>query len=184
MGLRPKVSQLPEPLRDELDRRLQENHFSQYVKLAAWLTSEGYPISHGSLHRYGAKRQKRLQAIEDQTRAAAMIAEMAPDDAAEREAALMALLQSRFFEVLTTLQAAKGLPLEKKLKMLVGAIPAAVGLAGASLDQKRHARAVHERVTKAAAAVTAQARKEGLSEGLVRQIRAEILSIAREGEET
>ena len=45
MPARSAVGQLPEEIRDELNRRLVENGFAGYAALAAWLADQGYKVS-------------------------------------------------------------------------------------------------------------------------------------------
>ena len=51
MPARSAVGQLPEEIRDEINRRLVENSFSGYAQLAGWLRELGYQISKSALHR-------------------------------------------------------------------------------------------------------------------------------------
>ena len=57
---RSSIVLLPAALREELDSKLLKNGFGQYEELAAWLKREGHPIGKSSVHRYGAKLERKL----------------------------------------------------------------------------------------------------------------------------
>jgi len=52
MPKRLQVSQLPGPTLQELQSRLIENNFSNFVELSLWLKGEGHNISKSAIHRY------------------------------------------------------------------------------------------------------------------------------------
>ena len=61
MPRRSMITFLPAALREQLDEKLIASNFGGYVDLAQWLAREGHPIGKSSVHRYGAKLEKRRQ---------------------------------------------------------------------------------------------------------------------------
>ncbi|EKC6284937.1 phage protein Gp27 family protein [Proteus mirabilis] len=59
------VNQLPDHIKQELNKKLTENSFSGYVQLAEWLNAMGYAVSKSSVHRYAERRQLSLIADSD-----------------------------------------------------------------------------------------------------------------------
>ena len=55
MSKRLAVTSLPKDVLQELRQRLAESNFSMYEAHAEWLTSQGYPISKSSIHRYATE---------------------------------------------------------------------------------------------------------------------------------
>jgi hypothetical protein len=60
MGLRSTVYALPPNVRAEIERRLVENGFSDYVSLADELKKRGHKVSKSALHRFGQALEKRV----------------------------------------------------------------------------------------------------------------------------
>lgn len=54
-----KIMQIPQNIRDELNRRLRDNGYSDFVVLSEWLKWLGHDISKSAIHRYtvGLKEQ-------------------------------------------------------------------------------------------------------------------------------
>jgi hypothetical protein len=59
------VNQLPDDVKQELNKKLTENSFSGYVQLTEWLNSLGYAVSKSSVHRYAERRRLSLIADSD-----------------------------------------------------------------------------------------------------------------------
>lgn len=56
------VERLPQKIREEIDRRLIENGFGDYINIAEELRARGYSkISKSGLHRYGLQIKRRVQ---------------------------------------------------------------------------------------------------------------------------
>lgn len=179
MGQRSKIAQLPAEVRAWLDQALAVNNFAGYEQLAGELDKRGYAIGKSSIHRYGTALERRLQAIKASTEAARAIAAAAPDDADQRSAAVISLIQTEIFETLIELQEAteKGDPL-KQAKILSLVAKNAATLSRASVNQKKHELEIRAKTQAAAEAVQKIAQKGGLSKGAVEQIRSRILGIA------
>lgn len=98
---RGKIAQLPEDLKSELDRLLGSGSLHSSRTLSKWLSDNGYEISHAAIHQYGRKFEMRLGAIRTATEQARIVCEQFDGDEAHLQSALMRLVQTRLFEVLT-----------------------------------------------------------------------------------
>jgi hypothetical protein len=99
-----KVFLLPAELRKELDARLVRSGFAGHEGLAAWLKSQGYEISRGTVGRYALGFKRRLAAIRMATEQARAVVEASPDQDNTVNDALMRLVQERLFRMLVDLQ--------------------------------------------------------------------------------
>ena len=179
MGKRSKITQLPREVKAWLDQALIEGNFAGYQALEADLKSRGYDIGKSSIHRYGTHLERELSAIKASTEAARQIAAAAPDDADQRSAAVISLIQTEVFEVLVALQEAEadGDPM-KRAKLLSTVAKNVATLSRASVNQKKHEIEVRGKVTAAADRAASIAKKGGLTASAVDTIRREILGIA------
>lgn len=179
MGQRSKVTQLPPDVRAWLDFTLAEKNFTGYEEFAAELAARGFTIGKSSIHRYGSNLEKKLGAIKASTEAARMIANSAPDDADQRSAAVISMIQTEMFEVLVSLQAAEAAEDPVQRAKLLSAVAKNVAtLSRASVNQKKHELEVRGKVQAAADAAAKIGKKGGLSTSAVDEIRREILGIA------
>lgn len=181
MPRRDKISQLPAALRADIERLLLASGFSGYEALEAYiLDAHGVAIGKSSLHRYGSALQRKLDAIRASTEAARLIAEAAPDDADQRSAAVISLVQSAMFEALINLQDAEGDDIDpgERVKLLGQAARAMAEASRASIGQKKWADEVRGKAEMAAKAVSAIAKKGGLSKESVDEMRRQVLGIA------
>lgn len=184
MGQRSKIAQLPPELKEWLDDALVRSNFSKYEQLAAELKARGAELglaadaSKSGLHRYGSNLEKRLAAIKASTEAAALIAKSAPDDADQRSAAVISLVQTEVFDILVQLQEANDETPAKRMKLLSAVAGNIAKLSRASVNQKKHELEVREKVTAAADAAARIGKKGGLSKNAVDEIRREILGIS------
>ena len=168
MPRRSKVAVLPEEVRAELDRRLVAGSFSGYVELAEWLTGQGYPISHASVHRHGEELERRIEAVKLATEQAEALVAASPDDTGAVADASIRLAQERIFQVLV---AAEGGDL-KDLSAAARAL-AETARAGTAVraERRKALAAAAERAGKAMA-------KRGLSGDTATAIRAAIEGVA------
>ncbi|MCC7484553.1 MAG: DUF3486 family protein [Burkholderiales bacterium] len=174
-----KVSQLPEAVRLELDRRLLQNGFSDHVALAAWLVEQGFEISKSSVGRHSQQLKERLAAIKASTEAARLIVAEAGDDTDDRAAAVISLTQTHVFDVLLLLRDAEAEEDPTLRAVVLSKVARAVAdLTRASVAQKRFAEQVRAKAKEAAATAERVAKKGGLSADAVNEIRASILGIA------
>lgn len=180
-----KIATLPEELRAWLQRAIVDRGYGDIVglteELNAMCKAGGVAITIGkSAVGEESKRVKRAQeSIRATTEAARLIAEASPDDADQRSAAAMALVQSEMFELLLDVREAEGVqdPVER-MAMMDKAALALSRLSRARVNQARWAVDVSERAKAAADQVSKLARQGGLSEATVATIRASILGIA------
>lgn len=80
MPLPSKVSQLPEQIKAELDRKLIESAFSGYRQLEEWLAEIGFEISHTAIHKYGQRFAVTLAELKTATEQAKAIVSVVGDD--------------------------------------------------------------------------------------------------------
>lgn len=173
MPPRSKVELLPEAVRDELNKRLIANSFSDYVGLSDWLMEQGFEIKKSALAHYGAAFEERCAALRVATQQAkAIVAEVGDDEDAMSDA-LMSLAKERIFTILKDLQVD---PAKANLASITKAI---AQLGRASVNQKKFATEVREKAKAAADAAAKIARKGGLSKEASDEIRAAILGIAK-----
>lgn len=91
---------LPQPVRDELNRRLVENRFSGYEDLARWLAQQGFQIKRSSLQRYGHQFERKLEAISLASQQARAVVAASPDREGAMGDALVRLVQQEIFALL------------------------------------------------------------------------------------
>jgi hypothetical protein len=172
----PRVTRLPEGVRDELESRLIKSGFSDYHALSAWLEERGYEIGKSALHSYGQGLKRKLAAIRASTEAARLIAQAAPDEEDRRSEAVMSLVQSEMFDILVNLQEAEDAPPEERVKLLSTAARAIADLSRASISQKKHAAAVTAKLD--ALMSEAQTGQTGLDMATLQRIRSEVYGLA------
>jgi hypothetical protein len=173
MPARSKVLELPEADRQWLDGELVRHAFSNYCELASELQKRGYEVSKSSLHRYGQAFESQLGAVKLATEQARAIAEAAGDEEGVLNDAVIRLIQQKSFEVLTKLSSED---IDESFSDLGNML---ARLAKASVDQKKWAAQVHEKVTKKLDALEKEARgpKSGLDLETLRRIREEVYGV-------
>lgn len=179
MGCQSSIDALPGELRAELDALLIKHSFSNYVELADHIRNKGGVISKSSLHRYGQKLDRRLQAIKASTDAAKLLAAQVEDTENHLSGSVISLVQSELFETLLNLQDAdlEDDPAER-MKLLSNAAKSIAEVSRASIANKKWQAEVRVKAEAAATKVTDIARKGGLSADTAETIRREILGIA------
>jgi len=180
MARRSSINGLPEEVRRWLERALAERNFSGYIALEVMLRERGYIISKSAIHRYGQKIESRFAAIKASTEAARMLTEGAADDQDARSEAVIALVQTEMFEAIINLQEAteEGTDPAERIALLSSAAKNIATLARASVNQKKFRLEVQARTEAAASVIEQVAKKGGLSDDAVDQIRRQILGIA------
>lgn len=173
MAPRSKISRLPKPVKDWLDKALAANGFADYELLAADLKARGYAISKSAVHRYGQEFENRLGALRMASEQAKAIVQSSNDDEGAVSEALMRLVQEKLFQTLLDLQLDPDKPIN-----LASAAKAVAELARATVSQKKWQAEVREKAAVAADAVEAIAKKGGLSTEALDTIRRGILGIA------
>ncbi len=164
-----------------LDARFRDQGFCGYVEIAELLAERGYNVSKSSVHRYGQKLEQKLAAVQASTQAAIMISEAAPDDADQRSAAVMSLIQTELFNSLIALQESNDpdTSAADRIALMAKCGKGIASIMQASIGQKKWMLDVRDRVEKAVQAVDSIAKKGGLSAEAVAAIRKEILGIAK-----
>lgn len=104
MGRRSSIDSLPTDVRRWLERALTENNFTGYAELESLLKERGYVITRSSLQRFGYKMEQQLARVRAATEAARLMAREAGDDADDRSAGLMTLIQTEMIDILMRLQ--------------------------------------------------------------------------------
>src|SRR6266849_11161754 len=171
-----KIQQLPKDLKEELDRRLADGSFRSSRVLSTWLRKNGYQISHQALNDYGRKFDRRLDAIRLATEQARIVCEQFKDDDVDMQTALLRLVQTRLFQVLSAVneKTANGRPkrgADRIAPVNITALANSVsGLARAEAENRAWAEKARAAVAMATKKLD-QARDKGLSPRAADQIR-------------
>ncbi|WP_339429493.1 DUF3486 family protein [Pseudomonas taetrolens] len=169
MPPRSKVANLPKAVKAWLDKALAENSFSEYESLAAELSDQGFSISKSALHRYGQDFESKLSALKMASEQARAVVAAAPDEEGAVNEALMRLVQEHLFKLLMADGNTFDLPKVAK---------AVAELGKASIAQKKWQTEYREKAEAAASRVEKIAKKGGLNQATVDEIRREILGMA------
>jgi hypothetical protein len=184
MGRQSSITALPKEVRIALDRELSARNFSGYEALEDWLRDQGFEIGKSSIHRYGQKIERRMQAIKASTEAAKMIVEAAGDDQDARSESVIALVQTEMFDSIIAIQEAGDEDGENKLTpadrlgMMSKAAKNIATLARASIAQKQFKTTVQAKAAEVADKAARLASKGGMSPDAAAEIRKMILGIA------
>lgn len=172
------VGALPPELRAELDSLLIKYNFSNYEVLAEHIRTKGGSVSKSSLHRYGQRLERRMEAIKASTEAAKLIAAQADDDADALGGSVLSIIQSELFDAMINIQDAEGMEdVGERITLLSKAAKSIAELSRASINTKKWQ---VEMKAKAQAVADKAARlmtKGGLSADTVETIKREILGI-------
>lgn len=181
MAKRSEVTGLPPEVRKWLDQTLAENNFSGYMQIAAALQDRGYAISKSSVHRYGQRLENRLAAIKASTEAAQAIVDASPDEGDARSEATMALVQTGLFEAMLAMQEDADMTPERRMKAFTSAMKSIALGSRASVNQKKWAVEVRERLEAKLRAASNEAesiaKDAGMSDATWSAIRAKFLGI-------
>ncbi|VVN72509.1 hypothetical protein PS726_00496 [Pseudomonas fluorescens] len=169
MPPRSKVTALPVEVKAWLDQSLVESNFSGYESLSAELESRGYSIGKSALHRYGSEFEVKLASLKLASEQAKAVVQAAPDDEGAVNEALMRLVQEHLFKLLMADDGKMDLPKVAK---------AVAELGRASVVQKKWQAEFREKAEAAASKVEKIAKKGGLNQATVDEIRREILGMA------
>ena len=169
MPPRSKVASLPKTVKAWLDKALAENSFSEYESLAAELSAQGFSISKSALHRYGQDFESKLSALKMASEQARAVVAAAPDEEGAVNEALMRLVQEHLFKIL--MADGKSFDLPKVAK-------AVAELGKASIAQKKWQSEYREKAEAAALRVEKIAKKGGLNQATIDELRREILGMA------
>lgn len=158
------VAQLPEDVREALNRRLLDSGFAGYEGLSEWLSGQGYEISRSAIHRHGQALERRIEAVRLATEQAEALVRAAPDDGGAVADAILRLSQQKILDILLASEGGD-------LKEVAAASRAAADTAraGTMVRQERR-RALKD----AADAAARTARNKGVPPDAVAAIRAAI----------
>lgn len=130
MPSRSKISQLPQDIQEELNKKLIGDSFSGYDGLEAWLEEMGYQISKSAIHRHGQEFEKKLVALKMATDQAKAVVDGSPDDEGAMSEALIRLMQQKAFDTLMNLSGDQDISLTALGRMIAD-------LSRASISQKK-----------------------------------------------
>ncbi len=176
-----KIKKLPPDLKEQLDRMLTEGTLHSCRQLAKWLGDNGFEISHAAIHKYGQKFERRLEAVRIATEQARIVCEEFKDDDERMQSALMRLVQTRLFEVLSATSESEPKSENDEgtrvAPVNVTALARSVsGLARAETEHRKWAERARANVAEAEKKVD-EARSKGLSKDAAEQIKAVLLEI-------
>ncbi len=186
MGRKSKLARLAPEVKGYIETRLAEGRMTLdelIDDLRARFPGEqgaGTLPSRSGLARYGARLERRLNAIKASTEAARLIRDQAGDSEDARSEALTALVQTELFEAILSLQEADdpNLDVGERVGMLSAAAKNIATLTRSSVALKTFQAKVCERAEAVAANMEKIASKGGLSAESVQTLRREILGIA------
>lgn len=170
MPRRSAVLQLPNAVRDWLDKALVEGNFSGYEALENALRERGFNVSKSAIHRYGQGFEERLATLKLATDQAKAVVQAAPDDEGAVSEALMRLVQEKLFQVMLDFKVDPEKPLN-----IASAAKAVAELSRATVTQKKWQAEVRGKVEAKMAALEREAQS-----GQGRRFDAETLRIVRE----
>lgn len=179
MARRSKIGDLPAEVRRWLNATLVEGNFAGYELLEGALKERGFQISKSAIHRYGQNMERRLAAVRASTEAARQIAEAAPDDADQRSAAVISLVQTDIFNMLLLLQEAEGADPENRLKLMSRAAKSIAEISRASINVKKWQAEMQRKIDAKMAGLEGQAQsgKAGFDLETLRRVREELYGI-------
>lgn len=180
MPPRSKILDLPEDLRAELDQRLINNGFSDFVALSEWLNDElekrglALRVGKNSIWRHGDKFADRLDSLKLATEQAKALAAESPDDEGAMSDALIKLTQEKLFNILVNLDT------EDVSKINLSNLTKGIAqLTRATVSQKKWMAEVREKAKLAAESIKKKVRDAGMSDEAIELIENEVLQIAK-----
>jgi Protein of unknown function (DUF3486) len=176
-----KIKKLPPDLKEQLDQMLIGGTLHSCRQLSKWLGDNGFEISHAAIHKYGQKFERRLDAIRLATEQARIVCEQFKDDDAQMQGALLKLVQTQLFEVLTAARerekGSAAQPGETVAPVNITALARSVsGLVRAETEHQRWAERMRAGVVAVEEKVE-EARAKGLSPEAADQIKAVLMEI-------
>lgn len=172
MPPRSKVHALPKAVKAWLDGALVEGSFGGYEGLAEELKGRGYDVSKTSIHRYGQAFEERLATLRLVTEQAKAVVEASPDDDDAVNQALIRVTQEKLFTVMMDLK------IDPKQVDIAKITRSIADLSRSSTASKEYANKVKLRAKEAAKDIAAVAKKAGLTDEAVNEIKKRILGVA------
>lgn len=172
MPPRSKVHALPKAVKQWLDGALVEGNFAGYEGLADELKGRGYDVSKTSIHRYGQAFEERLATLRLVTEQAKAVVEASPDDDDAVNQALIRVTQEKLFTVMMDLK------IDPRSVDIAKITRSIADLSRSSTASKEYANKVKLRAKEAAKDIAAVAKKAGLTDEAVYEIKKRILGVA------
>jgi hypothetical protein len=113
---------LPSYIRQEVERRLFENGFRDYERLAQWVRAQGFEISDDSLWRYGRALQEQLAAVELTVRHVRALAKLGADHEDLTAQALITVAEQQALASLLEMERVKAADLNAIAHLIKAAI--------------------------------------------------------------
>ncbi len=179
MPQRSKVYGLPSELRDELDKRLVEEGFRGYRKIAEWLQDKGYRISKSSVHAYGAKLEddfeRTMADVQKTQKLAKAFAAANTDEQGSLVGATARIASDSMLRIMMSLRESEDDP-TRLAKLMPNITRALSELGRLSLSREKWVRDLREQDRAAAADRAEQtAKAKGISPDGISALRAAIL---------
>ncbi len=175
-----KMMRMPRDLKEQLDKLLNDGTVHSSLQLAKWLNDNGFQISHRAIRQYRQDFERRLDAVRMATEQARIVCEQFKDDDTQMQSALLRLVQTQLFQVLSV---AKEDPGHRKVDgatiapVNITALARTVSwLAKAESEHQKWAERAREKVAAVEKKVE-EARTKGLSKDAADQIRTVLLEI-------
>lgn len=189
MGRKSTISRLPHDVKSYIEGKLAEGRLTLdelISDLRGRFPSQaqaGDLPSRAAVHRYGQKLERRLSAIRASTEAAKIIQAQAGDNNDARSEALTALIQTELFEAILNMQEEDNPDMDpgERVGMLSNVAKNVAPLIRSSVSLKQFQSKVRDATRAAASAVEKTAKKAGLSDETVAEIKARILGIVDDG---
>ena len=184
---RSKLDKLDKELKAWLEKRIVDNHFSDYSgmtqELNAKLEEYGFSVSRSALHSHGKRIQDKLEAVRDATAAAKIIEEQARDEGDALGGAVIGMIKSEMFNSLVDLQTlAKEDDPTERILLLNKLASGAADINRAGIGQKKYNAQVREKMDAALKKLETEAAvktrgKSGLDPATLARVRQELYGI-------
>lgn len=174
MPIRSKISQLPEEIREELNKKLVGSGFSRYEELRDWLETKGYRMTTSTVGNYAKKYAEKVEALRETTELAKAISDAIDDNENDLADVLTRLTQHQAMQALLNLDV-EGDNAEKVLASLGNMVAT---LNRTSVAIRKYKDEVKDRALHTAEEIDRTVRQQGLSEETAAAIRMQILGIA------
>lgn len=184
MSPRSAVSNLPKSLQDELNTKLVDSSFSDYVGLSDWLEHEGYQISPASVWRHGSKLQAAMEKSLNKARQRMEIAKALRGASEEDKAALMEANEMvAMDQIMDMFEEAANLEIGERMAAVPKLVRAIADLNRAAIGSAKWKREFEAQIRKDALEQAANkmgitANKSGLNAETIDILKREILGIA------
>lgn len=139
MPPRPKILQLPDDLKAELEKRMAASHFSDYKKLEQWLNGElakrglALTLTHAALHRYGLILSEKQNRVDTAIQMAKAVAKAAGEEEGTLSENLLRLGQENMYRLLVDTEKTA----TETRKLLLKLNKAVSGLSRASIQEQK-----------------------------------------------